>query len=140
MQRYFVDLKAFLEAKYPELRGQISGGLFPPPSYAVTIANFASYMWFAGIFMMVGGSTVLTSLNIPVPDFLRQMENNKLPVFLGLFMLNNLANSLVATGAFEVYLNDELIFSKLEMKRFPGSNDIIQALSMQGLLPVDMQH
>jgi selT/selW/selH-like putative selenoprotein len=139
MQRYFVDLKNYLETKYPELRGHIVGGLYPPPAYAVTIANLASYLWFGGIFLMVGGSAVLNKLGIPVPDFVRQLENNRLPVFLGLFMLNNLANGLVSTGAFEVYLDDQLVFSKLEAKRFPAANDVIQGLAMFGLLPADMQ-
>lgn len=140
MQRYFVDLKNFLETKYPELRGHVTGGLYPPPSHAVLLANLASYLWFGGIFLMVGGSSFLRNMNIPVPDFVRQLENNKLPVFLGLFMINNLANSMVATGAFEVYLDDTVIFSKLEMKRFPAAKDIVQMLSMHGLLPNDMQN
>lgn len=137
MQRYFVDLKAFLETKYPELHGRITGGLYPPPQHAVFLANCASYLWFGGIFLMVGGANVLRNFNVPVPDFVQQLENNKLPVFMGLFMVNNLANSMVATGAFEVYLDDQLVFSKLQMKRFPAARDIVQGMSMHGLLPID---
>ena len=39
MQKYFVDLKGFVEARYPEFQGNISGALYPPPKYAEWIAT-----------------------------------------------------------------------------------------------------
>jgi len=36
-------------------------------------------------------------------------------------------------GAFEVRLNDELIFSKHEHKRFPGEGEILGLLTKQGV-------
>jgi selT/selW/selH-like putative selenoprotein len=49
-----------------------------------------------------------------------------------LFLINNIAQSLIATGAFEIYLGDELIFSKLAENRFPKQKDILEALQSRG--------
>jgi len=35
------------------------------------------------------------------------------------FILNTMAQQLVATGAFEIVINDETVFSKLETGRLP---------------------
>lgn len=133
-----MDLSKFLRQNYPEDTFEsISSDLYPPPAHAVLIAQLASYLWLVGIFLLLGGSKILGFLQLPMPDILKQAENNKMVVFLGLFMINNVANSMLATGAFEVFVDDELIFSKLQMNRFPTAQDIIQGLSMQGLLPME---
>ncbi len=60
------------------------------------------------------------------------MKNNKTATFFGLFVMNNIGHGFLATGAFEVYLNDELIHSKLQMHRMPTTADMIAALTARG--------
>ena len=48
-----------------------------------------------------------------------------LAVYFGLNMLQNFVSS---TGAFEVYVNENLIFSKLETGRLPSFDEIDQLL------------
>jgi selT/selW/selH-like putative selenoprotein len=131
-----VDLKKFVEENYPEYRGKIEGDIYPPPPGAALFVTVMSYLWFGGIIIMVTGDSLFQALQIPIPEIVKTIQNNKLPFFIGLFLMNNIANGMVATGAFEVYLGDQLIFSKLQANRFPKSDDIVQALSMHlGLLP-----
>jgi len=51
----------------------------------------------------------------------QRFQANKMMIFLGgYFGLNMLQNSLSSTGAFEVLLNDRLIFSKIGIGRMPS--------------------
>jgi selT/selW/selH-like putative selenoprotein len=132
MQKYFLELKRFVESNYPEFQGNIAGEVYPPPWHAIMIANIMGYVWLAGIVAIFMGSSVLQSLSIPEPPFMVWISQNKIQTFMILFVCNNMANSLLATGAFEVYVDDELAFSKLLQKRFPSSHDIVAALAERG--------
>ena len=49
-----------------------------------------------------------------------------------LWFLNNYGNSQLSTGAFEIYLDDKQIFSKLESKRVPTAEEILNMLKDAG--------
>ena len=134
MSNYFRQVKQFVEGNYPEFVGNIDGGLYPPPKYAEVIASLTSYLWLGGIAFLLAGDQIFGAIGIQPPEMYHWMKNNKAGTFFALFMLNNLGNSMVATGAFEVYLNDELIFSKLQMRRMPSTNDIIAAFATRGYM------
>jgi selT/selW/selH-like putative selenoprotein len=89
-------------------------------------------VWIAGIGLMLGGTIIFDQLGIPVPEIVQNMNNNKPVAFMVLFVMNSLANSLIATGAFEIYVNEDLIFSKLQTGRFPNGDELIAALNALG--------
>jgi selT/selW/selH-like putative selenoprotein len=138
MQRFYRDLENFVRTKYPHFRGKISGDVYPPAFHAVVLANIASSLWMGGLIAVFGGSAICQAIGVPEPQLLRSIQGNKMMFLGGLFVLNNMANGMLATGAFEVYFGDELVFSKLTSNRFPSAQDIIQQFSMHGLLPADM--
>eukprot|EP00981_Chlorochromonas_danica_P000422 scaffold96_cov167-Ochromonas_danica.AAC.29 len=80
-------------------------------------------------------SQIFKILNIPEPEYVKVITENKGSAFLVLFVLNNVANSMLATGAFEIYLDDVLIFSKIATGRFPSVEDLQSALRQHGLFP-----
>lgn len=53
--------------------------------------------------------------------------------FFILFLINSFGNSQLATGAFEIYLNDVLVYSKLETGRLPTPRDLMDALRLAGI-------
>eukprot|EP00633_Aureoumbra_lagunensis_P000234 CAMPEP_0197287694 /NCGR_PEP_ID=MMETSP0890-20130614/4309_1 /TAXON_ID=44058 ORGANISM="Aureoumbra lagunensis, Strain CCMP1510" /NCGR_SAMPLE_ID=MMETSP0890 /ASSEMBLY_ACC=CAM_ASM_000533 /LENGTH=84 /DNA_ID=CAMNT_0042757667 /DNA_START=756 /DNA_END=1010 /DNA_ORIENTATION=- len=53
--------------------------------------------------------------------------------FGAVWIMNNLAAQLVATGAFEIYVDDNLVFSKLETGRLPTASDIVKNFATVGL-------
>lgn len=120
MQRYFFELKQYLEHKYPSYQGNIYGDLYPPPRHAVLIATLVGYIWFLGVVVLLGGNYICSLLGIPEPPILKTIMENRMPLFIILFFANSMGNSMLSTGAFEVYLGDELIFSKLAERRFPN--------------------
>jgi selT/selW/selH-like putative selenoprotein len=66
------------------------------------------------------------------PEWYNWMQNNKISAFMGLFLLNNMGNSMLATGAFEISVDDVVIYSKLQTNRLPNANDIQAALASIG--------
>ena len=42
-------------------------------------------------------------------------------MFLVFTLGNNIQNMLISTGAFEIYVNDELIYSKLQTGAMPNN-------------------
>lgn len=119
-----MELAKFLEGHYPELRGKIEGGIYPPSKTAQIVSSFTGYAWFGGIALMLGGKAIFDAMGLPEPEFVSAMRNNQMMTVVGLFMLNNFGNSMLATGAFEIYLDGDLVFSKLQSKRFPDADDI----------------
>lgn len=132
MANNFRGLQNFIESKYPDFRGNVEGGVYPPPWYALWISSLASYLWIIGIAIMLAGQQIFDAIGIRMPAIIVEMNKNKPAVFMTLFVINSLGNSLTATGAFEVYLNGNLIFSKLQMHRFPTGPEIAGAIEALG--------
>lgn len=64
---------------------------------------------------------------------LEQMLQNRMQVLFSTLMFNSVAQSAAKTDAFEVFLNGDLVFSKLKEKRMPALNEIIDALTARGI-------
>ncbi|KAI0990306.1 hypothetical protein GJ496_004368 [Pomphorhynchus laevis] len=64
-----------------------------------------------------------------MPDFYKWMLANKIySCFFVFFIGNSVESLLMSTGAFEIYVNDMPIWSKLQSGRFPSTSEILQAL------------
>jgi selT/selW/selH-like putative selenoprotein len=133
MQKYFHDVKRFVEINYPEVKGNVIGDVYPPPWYAIWLSTVCGWVWLVGILVIFAGNNVCKSLGIEEPQFMVWISNNRVQTFVVLFLMNNIASSLMSTGAFEVYLDGNLIFSKLETKRFPHTQDLVNTFAQYGL-------
>jgi len=137
MQRNFVELQKFLEMNYPQLVGRVKGGVYPPPTHAVVIANIGSLAMWGGLLFSFLGDKIFGAFGMAPPGWYRFMKENPMQVFIGLFVFNSVAGSMAKTGAFEVYLNGETVFSRLETGRFPTANDIVDGIKRtSGLEPM----
>ncbi|RHX99208.1 hypothetical protein DYB30_013480 [Aphanomyces astaci] len=129
----FVDDKN-LEANYPHLIGRIEGGHHLPPAWKQNVASFIGYIQMAGFALLLFGEHILSALGLPVDFYLfTQMRENKFVAFGVLMVLGSVSQSMLTTGAFEVYFNDELVFSKLKAGRWPSMQEINQLLTANGL-------
>jgi hypothetical protein len=60
-----------------------------------------------------------------VPEFYRNIQANKWGWGMGAWFIGNtMAQNVVATGAFEIYVNENLEFSKLNSGQMPTQNDL----------------
>lgn len=134
MKGNFFKVKKFLETRFPELEGHVHGTNYPPTQMAQTIASITGMIWFVGIALMIGGSFIFKTLKIPEPEFYKFMQQNQVMCFVSLFMINNIGSSMLTTGAFEVFMNGDLAFSKLASGKFPDAQDLVNSLAEKGFM------
>ena len=135
MQRYYLEVKNFIEndSRYSvKFLGNISGSNYPPPKYAVIIANLTSALWLIGLLLVFMGESIFKSLKIQEPELFTTIKNNKVTTIVILFFMNSFGNSQLATGAFEIYIDGLLVYSKLQTKRLPTADDLVFALKLAG--------
>ena len=128
-----MQIENFIRSEYPEFDMQnISGSTYPPSPTAERIASITNTIWLLGIFLLFGGSYIFKILNIPEPKILLMMKENQVASFVVLFMMNSIGASQLSTGAFEISVNDVVVFSKLQQGRLPNLTDIVNGLVSQG--------
>ena len=134
MQRYFLDVKRFVESdpRYTAFVGNIHGGNYPPSAQAKLIATITNYLWFGGLGLVFLGESLFSSLQIPEPAWFEYAKNNKMSTLAVLFVINSVGHNMLSTGAFEIYVNDQLVFSKLALKKLPDAHDLAVALASAG--------
>ncbi len=91
------------------------------PSYGVQIlSNMLTLIFQIGLVLVFFGESIFSSLNFPDGvQMIRWMKDRQLMVVGALFVCNMLGAQLLASGAFEVYFNDQLVFSKLQEGSLP---------------------
>lgn len=129
MHNYFQQVKSYIEKNYPEHNWQITGSNYPPSAQAELISKITSTLWFVGIVVLMGGEQILKLVGLNQPELLDFVSKNKVGIFFGLFLLNSLGASQLTTGAFEVYFDADLIYSKLQTGRLPNPTDIAGMLT-----------
>ncbi|CAK4078715.1 unnamed protein product [Aphanomyces euteiches] len=102
----FREVGRFLEANYPHLIGRIEGQYHLPPLWKQQLSQLIGYVQMMGFALLLFGEYLLPAFNLP-PDFwlLTQMRENKLLAFGFLMVLGTVSQSMMTTGAFEVYFN-----------------------------------
>lgn len=135
MRRNFEELQMFLHAHYPVLReaDSIRGELYPPPPMAKALAAAGSYLQMSGVAITLGGSIIFDKLGVPEVFPVPLMRANPMAVVLGMFVVNSICSSFLSTGAFEVTIDGELVFSRLQDKTFPTGAVIMRALEERGV-------
>lgn len=87
----------------------------------------AQYSFIA--FVAVGDRYVFPALRVPAPPWYRAMTENRIATVLMAFFAGNVVtNSLSQTGAFEVYYDGALVWSKLQSGQPPNLAQIVRAL------------
>jgi selT/selW/selH-like putative selenoprotein len=137
MKRYYLEVEYFVSQQYPEFRGNISGSTYPPSMLAQWIAFTTNIIWLAGIAFLFAGSAIFKALGIPEPDIYKRAKENPVGAFVVLFMINSFGASQLSTGAFEIDVDGQVVFSKLVSGRFPSAHDLTHALSSMGFNRVE---
>ena len=108
---------------YPDL--QIEGGEYPPSSSNKAIANILQYAQYALMLIIIAGDWIFAKLGITPPALYYQVKEKKMIAFFVVFLLgNNVIGMLLQTGAFEIYLDGKVVFSKIQTGRMPTLNEV----------------
>lgn len=139
MQRNFLQVAKFLKEKFPEV--EVTGDVYPMSPICVLALQILSMMQLLAIaWIIFGGPTLLRTMklvrgNQPLPAWYNTIQENGVPIAIFLFLLapNIVQNIGNTKGAFEVYLNDTIVFSKLKTGTLPSMDDLINPLIHAGV-------
>lgn len=109
---------------------EVLGSTYPVPRYKEWLSNMVGAVQLAGLLFVILGERLFRALNIPTPEFYGQIAQSKFAACMGVWFIGNLLrNNLVSTGAFEVYFDGNLIFSKLQAGRLPTVAELMQQVA-----------
>lgn len=137
MRGYYQQIEHFIKSNYPEFNvNNISGSTYPPSKIAETIAAVTNLIWLLGIALLFAGTYIFKFFGIPEPRFYTTMKENPVMTFGCLFIINSMGASQLSTGAFEIKVDNVIIFSKLQTGRMPQLVDIVEGLVSMGFREV----
>lgn len=107
---------------------------YPVPTFKQTLATIISVTKFALLYFIISQNNPLITFGLaaegsPTPPWLASMQENKVYTCLMIFFLSNaMESTLTSTGAFEVYANNERLYSKIETGQVPQPQFILGRL------------
>lgn len=124
-----MQVKQLLEQQYPGM--QVVGSNYPVTPLKQAAAQAVGLAQMGGFAMVFFGEKVFQTLGVPAPDFyMNNIAHNRFGAGVAVWFLGNFAqNQLVATGAFEVYYDGSLIYSKLATGRMPTVDELLGSVS-----------
>jgi selT/selW/selH-like putative selenoprotein len=125
MRTTYYQVEELLKSVWPTV--EIRGENYPAGAVPEALSSLASFSMLAGIVLAIFGEKPLQMLGIATPEWLKTVLGNKLYLFGGIFVFNQIGSSLTRTGAFEVYYDGDLIFSRLLTGRMPSHLDLVAA-------------
>lgn len=79
------------------------------------MANIAQVVFCMFLAMLMFGDAICQKLGITTPEFVKGMQDSKIMYSIsGFFIFAQISSHLRSTGAFEVSINDDQVYSKLE--------------------------
>ena len=107
---------------------QVSMDEYPVGSTKKLLGTLISYSHWAILLLLVFGDKIMPSMGIiPPPIYYRLKEKQWMVIIGSYFLTSQISSFFLNSGAFEVYCNEELIYSKLATKKMP---DPIYILSL----------
>ena len=109
---------------------EVVGSNFPPSAFAVAASKAVNVGTFAAMGLTHFGDQLCAALGAPAtPAFVANLQSNKMGSTMGAwFVGNTVSQNLLNTGAFEVFYDGEVIFSKHDTKRLPTIPEIMGGL------------
>jgi selT/selW/selH-like putative selenoprotein len=91
---------------------------------------------FAMLLVMIGDNlwTYIPGFHRGPPEFYHKMKENPALTFIIVFLIiPSYVQSFANTGAFEIHVDNKLVYSKLETGRMPTVPEVIKALEAAGM-------
>ena len=109
---------------------EVIGSNFPPSAFAVAASKAVNVGTFAAMGLTHFGDRLCSALGArATPAFVANLQSNKMGSTMGAwFVGNTVSQNLLNTGAFEVFYDGEVIFSKHDTKRLPTIPEIMGGL------------
>ncbi|KAI4328702.1 hypothetical protein L6164_021037 [Bauhinia variegata] len=123
-----VNVKNILEAEFPGIDVVLAN--YPPPFPKRMLGKVVPVAQLGIIAIIAAGEQIFPRLGMAPPPLYYSLRANRFGSMASTWLLGNFIQSfLQSSGAFEVYCNGELIFSKLRENRFPGEIELRNLVS-----------
>jgi len=123
----FEEYAKIIQQRYSEVK--IEGGNYPPPTMSKYIATIISLFKFSIIFLLISGRDPFQLMGTPTPEYYQWAKENKVYACFMLFFVGNaIETQLTSTGAFEILLNDNVIWSKINSGRVPRVDELMNII------------
>ncbi|KAK6235055.1 Selenoprotein [Theobroma cacao] len=124
-----VTMKKMLETQFPGIDVILAN--YPPPLPKRLLSKVVPVFQFGVIGIIMAGEHIFPMIGIMTPPpWYYSLRANRFGSIASAWLLGNVLQSfLQSSGAFEVYCNDEPVFSKLEEGRFPGEIELKDLVS-----------
>ncbi|GAB9465665.1 hypothetical protein Gpo141_00003064 [Globisporangium polare] len=136
-QQNFLEFKTYLEERYPHLADRVYGENYEVDPMKKLLARALGYLQIVAMVLMVAGEYIFRALGLDTA-LLQKALDNRIGCFAVILLTGWISQGLVSTGAFEVTFNDELLFSKLEVGRWPTLEELATLLDARGLNELSM--
>lgn len=110
----------------------IEGDNYPPATWKRVVAqivNIAKFVLVGSVLFNQYG--ILQLVNVP-QNTMNWMSQNKIyACLMSFFVCNFVETQLLSTGAFEIYVNDVTVWSKLKSGRVPSVPEVVSIIESQ---------
>ncbi|XP_037958703.1 thioredoxin reductase-like selenoprotein T homolog CG3887 [Teleopsis dalmanni] len=129
-RKAFEDYLNLLSEKYPQIT--VTGSHYDPPGVNMYITKIIFVLKIFFIVVIVSSYDIFGAMGQQPPAWWRHLLDNKMFACLMIFFVGNMLESqLVASGAFEITLNNVPIWSKLQTGRIPAPQELFQIIDNQ---------
>ena len=113
---------------------EIRGENYPPPPAKQALSSVVQVGTLALLAVLLFGERIFGLLGVPPPEWHRNaMQNQAMALFFVYFVGSTLVTNLRNTGAFEVYVDDTTVWSKLQAGRLPQWPELLDRLAQAGV-------
>jgi hypothetical protein len=104
-----MQVKQLLEQHFPGM--EVLGSTYPIPASRQMLGNVISVVQMAALIMIFAGPQIFAAMGQPEPPaWYQQVAGNKASAGIAVWFVGNmLHNSVMSSGAFEIYLNGQLV-------------------------------
>ncbi|XP_062230374.1 selT-like protein [Phragmites australis] len=118
-----MTMKRMLETSFPGIHVILQN--YPPPFPMRVLGKVVPILQVGAIATIMAGDQIFPRLGMVPPPWYYSLRANKFGTMTPIWLFGNFAQPfLQSSGAFEVYCNGDLVFSKLAEQRFPSEFEL----------------
>mmetsp|Transcript_39569 Transcript_39569/g.112225 ORF Transcript_39569/g.112225 Transcript_39569/m.112225 type:complete len:138 (+) Transcript_39569:337-750(+) len=103
---------------------------YPVAPIKLALAKCAGYAQMGLLALTIAGDKIFPWIGLEEPEFYQTVKQNKFGYSMGVWFIGNtIHGSLMSTGAFEIYHDGDLVFSKLAVERMPTGSEIMEFMT-----------
>jgi selT/selW/selH-like putative selenoprotein len=108
---------------------EVVGSNYPPSAANVAASKVVSFATMGCVGATFFGEKIFEMIGMARPELVVSMQANKMGTTMGAWFVGNMVSqNLLNTGAFEIYYDGEVIFSKLQTSRLPNVPEVMTNL------------